>query len=262
MDDWSRFSSVDFVDENKKKHARKVIASVIPIVPFKGIQGFMDIGGLLANPRHLHLTFQMLLHEIQIFQHVIDSIGCFDARGFLFAPFLGVQLKKKVFMLRKPDKMPNVSDTIEYFKEYKGDNQISGGDHLSIQQHAVKEGEKVLLVDDVLATGGTVEAGIKLVQKAGGKIVACAFIAEIKALNGRQRAIEAVTSSLSSSSLSSSSSSSSTSTATTTVTTTTTFPPPPPPSSSLLAPPSSANCLLPPIPLIVISLLSEHDMIS
>ncbi|KAJ0399680.1 hypothetical protein P43SY_003685 [Pythium insidiosum] len=175
-----------------KRRAIERIASVIPVVPFKGVDSFFDIGGLLANPAELQLCFDVLLQEVSAFADEIDAIGCFDARGFLFAPYLGAKLQKRVFMLRKPDKMPCVSDTIEYFKEYKGDN-ATGGDHLSIQAHALQRGDRVLLVDDLLATGGTVEAGIRLVQQAGASVTAALFIVEIAVLQGRARAEKAAT---------------------------------------------------------------------
>jgi adenine phosphoribosyltransferase len=128
-----------------------------------------------------------MAHEVAKMADGIDAIGCFDARGFLFAPYLGARFQKKVFMLRKPGKMPSVSHTIEYFKEYSGDNAATGGDHLSIQHYAVKAGDRVLLIDDLLATGGTAEAGVKLVQQAGGVVAAVLVAVEIAVLNGRKR---------------------------------------------------------------------------
>lgn len=183
-------TKLDLNDAASKTQALKRIQSVIPVVPFKGVDAFFDIGGLLGNPAELQLALDVLVHEITPFIDEVDSIGCFDARGFLFGPYLGALFQKKVFMLRKPDKMPSVSDTIEYFKEYKGDN-ATGGDHLSIQSHAIKKGDRVLLVDDLLATGGTVEAGIRLVQQAGGSVTGSIFIVEIGVIGGRQRALNA-----------------------------------------------------------------------
>ncbi|TMW64134.1 hypothetical protein Poli38472_014251 [Pythium oligandrum] len=187
-------TSLNLDDAADYHRAREQLTKVIPVVPFKGVDSFFDIGGLLANPTELQLCFDLFRHAVAPFIDEIDAIGCFDARGFLFAPYLGVLFQKKVFMLRKPDKMPSVSDTIEYFKEYQGDN-ATGGDHLSIQAHAITKGDRVLLVDDLLATGGTVEAGIRLVQQAGGVLSACLFVVEIAVLNGRARAEKVSTSS-------------------------------------------------------------------
>ncbi|KAG1690088.1 hypothetical protein DVH05_028424 [Phytophthora capsici] len=178
-------------DPEVKKQALAGLAKTIPVVPFKGVE-FFDVGGLLANPEKLQLTFDLFVNAVTPFIDQVDAIGCFDARGFLFAPYLGALFQKRVFMLRKPDKMPSVSDTIEYFKEYKGDNS-EGGDHLSIQTYAVNKGDRVLLVDDLLATGGTCEAGIRLVQQAGASVTACIFVVEIGVLDGRGRAIKAST---------------------------------------------------------------------
>ncbi|RLN52467.1 hypothetical protein BBJ28_00007662 [Nothophytophthora sp. Chile5] len=182
---------LDLNDPEVKKQALAGLASSIPVVPFKGVE-FFDVGGLLANPEKLQLAFDLFVQAVTPFIDEVDAIGCFDARGFLFAPYLGVLFQKRVFMLRKPEKMPSVSDTIEYFKEYQGDNS-TGGDHLSIQEYAVKKGDRVLLVDDLLATGGTCEAGIRLVQQAGASVTACLFVVEIGVLDGRGRAIKATT---------------------------------------------------------------------
>lgn len=182
-------TKLDLNDTAAKKQALQRVQSVIPVVPFKGVDAFFDIGGLLGNPAELQLCLDLIVHAVTPFINEVDSIGCFDARGFLFAPYLGALFQKKVFMLRKPDKMPSVSDTIEYFKEYKGDN-ATGGDRLSIQSYAITKGDRVLLVDDLLATGGTVEAGIRLVQQAGGKVAGAIFVVEIGVIQGRERALK------------------------------------------------------------------------
>ncbi|CAH0474738.1 unnamed protein product [Peronospora belbahrii] len=186
------FTKQNLNDPKVQKEALQSLVKTIPIVPFKGV-AFYDIGGLLANPKMLQLTFDLFVHAVTPLMDQIDAIGCFDARGFLFAPYLGAFFQKRVFMLRKPDKMPNVSDTIEYFKEYKGDHSDGGGDHLSIQAYTVNKEDRVILVDDLLATGGTCEAGIRLVQQAGASVIASIFVIEIQALGGRARAIKAST---------------------------------------------------------------------
>ncbi|CAI5701267.1 hypothetical protein KXD40_007052 [Peronospora effusa] len=187
----STTKKLNLADPEIKKQALKSVAMTIPIVPYKGVD-FFDIGGLLANPVNFQLTFDLFVHIVTPFIHQVDTIGCFDARGFLFGPYLGTFFQKRVFMLRKPDKMPNISDTIDYWKEYQGDN-TTGGDSLSIQTYAVKKKDRVLLVDDLLATGGTCEAGIRLVQQAGASVIASIFVIEISELNGRERAIKAST---------------------------------------------------------------------
>ncbi|KAE9002231.1 hypothetical protein PR001_g18310 [Phytophthora rubi] len=128
---------------------------------------FFDVGGVLVNPEKLQLTFDLFVQAVAPFKDEVDAIGCFDARGFLFAPYLGALFQTCVFMLRKSDKMPSINDAIEYFKEYKGDNS-EGGDHLSIQTYAVNKGDRVLLVYDVRdrhpprAVGGHLRHGLHL----------------------------------------------------------------------------------------------------
>ena len=94
------------------------IVATIPSCSFKGIDCFYDIGGLLANPVALQGCMDLVIERYQSCADSFCSIGCFDARGFLFGPILGLALKKKVFMLRKPNKMPNVAKTWEYTKVY------------------------------------------------------------------------------------------------------------------------------------------------
>ncbi|KAE9348880.1 hypothetical protein PR003_g6183 [Phytophthora rubi] len=123
----------------------------------------------------------------------VDAISCFDARGFLFAPYLGALFQMRVFMLRKPDKMPSVSDTIKYFKGYKGDNS-EGGDHLSIQTYAVNKGDRVLLVDDVRgrhpprAAGGRLRHGLHLRDMENFRIRVFPVLGTMPALFGQSMA--------------------------------------------------------------------------
>lgn len=100
---------------SKRQRLEKIEAS-IPVVPFKGIEKFYDIGGLLADPEAMQLCVDVLIERYKDRLDAFTSIGCFDARGFLFAPILGLALKKKVFMLRKPGKMPSVAETYDYTK--------------------------------------------------------------------------------------------------------------------------------------------------
>jgi len=110
-----------------------------------------------------------------------DSIFGFDARGFVIGPPIALALKKPFYMLRKKGKMPNSIAGQKYTKEYAGD------DALCIQRNCVAEGDKVLLVDDLVATGGTLCAGIELIKLFKATVVECACIVEIKALNARKK---------------------------------------------------------------------------
>ncbi|KDO21544.1 hypothetical protein SPRG_13354 [Saprolegnia parasitica CBS 223.65] len=164
------------------------VAACIPIVPFKGV-AFYDIGGLLAHPAEFALCMDLLEAYLAPLAEKFSAIGCFDARGFLFGPLLGVRLQKKVFMLRKEGKMPRVANTVTYGKEYSGDNG-HGLDSLSIQDGAVAPGDAVILIDDLMATGGTMNAGVELVKQAGGSVLMCMCLIELGALKGRDAIIK------------------------------------------------------------------------
>ena len=101
-------------DEAEDK--RRVIWQSMPCVPFKGIDRFYDIGGLLGNPVAFAYAIDIMTQHLADRIDSISAIGCFDARGFLFAPVLGYVFKKPVFMLRKTGKMPNVTQSLQYSK--------------------------------------------------------------------------------------------------------------------------------------------------
>ena len=108
----------------------------------------------------------------------IDKIFGFDARGFILGPPLALALNLPFYMFRKKGKMPNAVAGSTYEKEY-------GSDVLCIQRGAVSPGDRVLLIDDLVATGGTLLAGVELVEQFGGVVAECACIVEIKFLNAR-----------------------------------------------------------------------------
>lgn len=155
------------------------IAAVVPYYPFKGIERFYDIGGFLKNPEIFHLVIDAFVSRYRKME--IDSIGGFDARGLVLGPPIALALNKPFFMLRKKGKMPNSVTGQQYTKEYAGD------DALCIPRDAVTTGQRVLLIDDLVATGGTLIAGIELVQQFGGLVVECGCVVEIKHLNARQK---------------------------------------------------------------------------
>jgi adenine phosphoribosyltransferase len=109
----------------------------------------------------------------------IDSIAAAEARGFLFAAPLALRMKKPLIPLRKPGKLPFRTYSLKYDLEY-------GSAELQMHSDGLKEGARVLLVDDLLATGGTMKAGCQLNEKAGGCVVACAFLVELTFLQGRE----------------------------------------------------------------------------
>ena len=157
----------------------KRIASVTPYFPFKGIPRFYDIGGFLKNPEVFQLAIDAFVERYR--GKDIDAIAGFDARGFILGPPIALALKKPFIMLRKKGKMPNAITGATYSKEY------AGNDALSIPRGSVKEGDKVLLIDDLVATGGTLVAGIELVKQMGGVPVEAACAVELKFLDARKK---------------------------------------------------------------------------
>ena len=149
----------------------------IPDWPKPGIQ-FKDITPLLAHPMALRDAIEALAAP---FRNVgIDLVLGMEARGFLLAPALALSLNAGVVLARKPGKLPWRTLHEEYALEY-------GTDALEIHEDAVLPGQKVLLVDDLLATGGTILAASRLVQRAGGEIVGYGFLIELGFLQGRTR---------------------------------------------------------------------------
>jgi adenine phosphoribosyltransferase len=154
------------------------IAAVMPYYPFKGIPRFYDIGGFLSNPPIFQKVVDVFVARCR--EMNIDKIFGFDARGFILGPPIALALQKPFYMFRKKGKMPNAVSGTEYTKEY------AGADILTIQRGAVNPGDRCLLIDDLVATGGTLMAGIELIKLFKGVVVECACVVEIKALNARQ----------------------------------------------------------------------------
>lgn len=149
----------------------------IPDFPKPGIQ-FKDINPLFADPAAYKEAIDRIskLYEPSTY----DRIGAFDARGFLFGAAMSYATGKPLFLLRKKGKLPYETVVQEYALEY-------GTAALEAQSDAVRRGERVLLVDDVLATGGTMRAGCDLVERLGGTITGCATLIELDGLGGRER---------------------------------------------------------------------------
>jgi len=156
----------------------KEIAAVIPYYPFKKIDRFYDIGGLLAHPKLFAKVVDVLADRYAAMN--VTSIGGFDARGFLFTP-VALKLGIPFFMLRKKGKMPNAVAGKAYTVEY------GSREGLCIQRNSVKAGDRVVLIDDLIATGGTLAAGVELVKEFGGQVVECGCMAEIKFLKGAEK---------------------------------------------------------------------------
>ena len=147
----------------------------IPDFPKPGIL-FKDITPLLADPAAFEYAIAKLAAHYVTAE--IDAIAAVEARGFLFAAPLALQLRVPLVPLRKPGKLPYRTYSLKYELEY-GEAEL----HMHID--GIAAGASVLMVDDLLATGGTMAAGCQLVEQAGGKVAGCAFLVELAFLSGR-----------------------------------------------------------------------------
>lgn len=157
---------------NLRDHIRDV-----PDFPKPGIM-FRDITPLLAHPAAFQYCIERLAERYR--DAGIKAIAAAEARGFIFAAPLAVELGCGFVPVRKPGKLPFETQSFKYELEY-------GTDTLEIHTDAFGKGDKVLLVDDLLATGGTIGACAKLVEHSGAEVVGCAFAIELSFLNGRSR---------------------------------------------------------------------------
>ena len=137
---------------------------------------FRDIAPLLGDPRVMRLTVHALVHPF-IDDH-IDFVAGMEARGFIFGALCAQELAVGFIPLRKPGKLPHRTTSVSYALEY-------GENSMEVHLDALVTGQRVLLVDDLIATGGTAAASCELVQKLGGEIAGCAFVIELDALGGR-----------------------------------------------------------------------------
>ncbi len=157
--------------------ALKTLVRTVPDYPKPGIL-FYDITTLLKDPTGFAtLTDAMAAHWLE---RKIDLVLGIEARGFIFGPALAYRLNAGFVPVRKPGKLPAPVARVSYDLEY-------GSDTLEIHRDAIQPGQRVLLVDDLLATGGTMEATLQLVQQLGGIPVGLGFAVELDFLNGRQR---------------------------------------------------------------------------
>jgi adenine phosphoribosyltransferase len=150
---------------------------VIPDFPKAGIS-FKDITTLLKDAEALKETVQSMAEHFR--DCGIEMIVGVESRGFILGAPLAYEMDLGFVLIRKPKKLPGEVLSVEYDLEY-------GTDNLEIHADAFPPGTKVLVVDDLLATGGTVEAAIKLIQKLGGEVAGLAFLIELTYLGGRQR---------------------------------------------------------------------------
>jgi len=149
----------------------------VPHYPKQGIQ-FRDITTLLKDPVGFKVTIDDLVRRYK--DEKIDKIAGIESRGFILGAPLAYALGKGFVPIRKKGKLPAETIGHDYELEY-------GTDRIEIHTDAISKGEKVLLVDDLIATGGTAEAACKLIDKMGGKIVECCFVIDLPDIGGRAR---------------------------------------------------------------------------
>jgi adenine phosphoribosyltransferase len=149
----------------------------VPHYPKQGIM-FRDITTLLKDPVGLRATVEELVRRYKDVK--IDKIAGIESRGFILGAPLAYALGKGFIPIRKKGKLPAETIGHDYELEY-------GTDRIEIHTDAISQGEKVLLVDDLIATGGTAEAACKLIETVGGHIVECAFVIDLPDVGGRAR---------------------------------------------------------------------------
>ncbi|CAH9144900.1 unnamed protein product [Cuscuta epithymum] len=150
---------------------------VIPDFPKPGIL-FQDITTLLLDPKAFKDTVDLFVERYK--DKNINVVAGVEARGFIFGPPIALAIGAKFVPMRKPKKLPGEVISQEYTLEY-------GTDVMEMHVGAVQEGERVLIIDDLIATGGTLDAAIKLIERVGGIVVECACVIELPELKGRER---------------------------------------------------------------------------
>ena len=159
----------------KKTVVKDYIRTIVDF-PHEGIM-FRDVTTLFADPRGFRMAIDQMLHPYA--GERIDKVVGLEARGFILGGAIAHQLSVGFVPIRKKGKLPGATISQDYKLEY-------GEAIVEIHDDAIQPGEKVLVVDDLLATGGTASAGIKLIERLGGEIVSCSFIVDLPALGGRK----------------------------------------------------------------------------
>jgi len=155
----------------------KQLIREVPDFPKPGIN-FYDITTLLKRPEGLRQTVDALASEFEGMK--VDTVIGIEARGFIFAPALAYHLGAGFVPVRKPKKLPAACVSISYELEY-------GQDTLEMHRDAVGAGHRVIIADDLLATGGTAKAVVNLVEQLGGEVAGLVFVVELEFLSGREK---------------------------------------------------------------------------
>ncbi|MBV1926552.1 MAG: adenine phosphoribosyltransferase [Rhodobacteraceae bacterium] len=159
----------------KSLDVRDYIRTIVDF-PHEGIM-FRDVTTLFADPRGFRMAIDQMLHPYA--GERIDKVVGLEARGFILGGAIAHQLSVGFVPIRKKGKLPGATISQDYTLEY-------GQAIMEIHDDAIQPGEVILMVDDLLATGGTAAAGIKLVERLGGKIMSCAFVIDLPDLGGRK----------------------------------------------------------------------------
>lgn len=155
----------------------KKLIREVPDYPKPGIL-FYDITTLLKDKIGFSRLIDYMNEQTEVIQ--ADFVAGIEARGFIFGPALAYRMKAGFVPIRKPNKLPAKTEVTTYDLEY-------GTDSLEIHKDAVQSGDRIIIADDLLATGGTALAAAKLVEKCGGVVVGFTFVVELEFLNGRNR---------------------------------------------------------------------------
>jgi adenine phosphoribosyltransferase len=179
---WNVFYNFNIMkQEDATRHLKNATRS-IPNYPKPGIV-FRDLTTIFQDGESFSLALDLLMNCVQDEKSTLisfDKLVGIEARGFVLAGALAAKIGGGVVLLRKPGKLPYKKRRVDYKLEY-------GEDALEMHMDAIQPGEKIIVVDDLLATGGTAEAGCKLIEEAGGEIVKILFLVELPELEGRKK---------------------------------------------------------------------------
>lgn len=161
----------------QKQNFIRSLLRTVPDFPKPGIL-FYDITTVLSDPRGMSACVESMIVGCSSLK--FDLIAGIESRGFIFASALSAQLRTGLLLLRKPGKLPGKTHSLKYALEY-------GESCLELSDGVIKPGQRVLLVDDLLATGGTAAAACQLITMSGAEVVAAHFLIELPSLSGRER---------------------------------------------------------------------------
>lgn len=179
MGDCRTWDAAEWKTEEKTIQGLKSLIKVVPDFPKKGIL-FRDIMPIFQIPNAVTAITNVMADYIRTNHSSVQGIIGLEARGFLIGPIIAVNLGVQFIPIRKKGKLPGICISVSSTKEY-------GEDILEVQKDAISPNQKVVLVDDLLATGGTLEASCKLMEGAGADVLASLCLIELLELNGKNK---------------------------------------------------------------------------